>query len=355
MTSEALLESTARLVGIASVSRDERAIADHVEEFLRAITHLEVVRIDNNVVARTTLGRSTRVVLAGHLDTVPPAGNAAAVIDGSRLSGVGSADMKGGLAVMLALASHLSSPNVDCTYVFYACEEVARSESGLLAIATSQAELLEGDVAVVLEPTNAIIEAGCQGVVRLRVTLGGKRAHSARPWAGRNAIHRLGGLLERVSDFDERQPTIDGVQYHESLQAVGVEGGDAGNVIPAAATVTLSYRFAPDLSVTEARDQIFEFLAPVIDQTIGDLVEVVDSAPAARPNLAHPFLSALVDASGSSPVAKLAWTDVALFSERGIPAANFGPGDPLVAHTAEEFVDAGEIERVAETLRVLLG
>ncbi|HWD24972.1 MAG TPA: succinyl-diaminopimelate desuccinylase [Acidimicrobiales bacterium] len=354
MTSEALLESTATLVGIASVSRDERAIADHVEGFLRANSHLEVVRIENNVVARTNFGRPTRVVLAGHLDTVPPAGNAAPVIDGSRLSGVGSADMKGGLAVMLALASELDSPKADCTYVFYVCEEVARSESGLLAIAAARAELLEGDVAIVLEPTNAIIEAGCQGVVRLRATVGGRQAHSARPWVGTNAIHRLGALLARVSEFEEREPTIDGVTYHESLQAVLVDGGVAGNVIPGSATVTLSHRFAPDRDLDEARDRIVEYLTPVIDHSMGDLIEVVDVARAARPNLSHPLLAALAEASGSPPVAKMAWTDVAFFFERGIPAANFGPGDPLVAHTEAEFVEGEEIERVAGALRALL-
>ena len=349
-----LLAVTAQLVDIPSVSRSEAEIADHVEQILRAIPHLEVTRIDHNVIARTLFGRDARVILAGHLDTVPPAGNERAIVDGSRLAGVGSADMKGGIAVMLALAAELSDPAFDCTYVFYACEEIDRSESGLLAIEATRPELLAGDVAVVLEPTNAIIEAGCQGVLRLSVTLKGRRAHSSRPWVGTNAIHRIGPLLDLVAAFEERQPTIDGVTYHDSLQAVRIEGGIAGNVIPDVATVVLSHRFAPDRSIDDATDQMLKYLAPAIDPALGDIIDVVSTSPAAPPSLNHPLLVRLSKMSGAAPVAKTAWTDVAWFFERGIPAANFGPGDPLVAHGADEFVESDEIARVAETLAGVL-
>jgi succinyl-diaminopimelate desuccinylase len=349
-----LLEATARLVDIASVSRNEGAIADHVESVLRGHDHLDVVRIEHNVVARTALGHPSRVVLAGHLDTVPPAGNARASITGNRLSGVGSADMKGGLAVMLALAGELVDPGVDLTFVFYACEEISRSESGLRCIEGVRPDLLDGDVAIVLEPTNGVIEAGCQGVVRVSVTMRGKSAHSSRPWVGSNAIHRLGQVISRVASYDERMPVIDGVTYHETVQAVAVEGGIAGNVIPNAASVVLSHRFAPDRDEHEALEWLRGFLAPILDESVGDAIEVIELAPSAAPNLNHPMIARLREASGSDPVAKTAWTDVAFFAERGVPAVNFGPGDPLNAHSAEEFVEADEIERVAVALRSLL-
>jgi succinyl-diaminopimelate desuccinylase len=349
-----LLAAAARLVDIPSVSRDERAIADHVESALRGHAHLDVVRIGDNVVATTSLGRPTRAILAGHLDTVPPAGNATAVIEDDRLYGVGSADMKGGLAVMLALAADVVEPSVDCTYVFYTCEEIDRAASGLLELGRARPDLLRGDVAIVLEPTNAIIEAGCQGVVRASVTIRGKRAHSARPWVGSNAIHRAAPLLAWIAAFDERQPTIDGVTYHESMQAVSIEGGVAGNVIPDAVTVVVSHRFAPDREVDEAAERLVAYLSSAIDPSLGDGVELRSTAPAARPNLDHPMLRTLAAASGAAPVAKTAWTDVARFAELGIPAANFGPGDPLLAHSGNEYVEAAECGRVAAAIAALV-
>ncbi len=350
-----LLDATARLVDIPSVSRDEGAIADFVEDRLRSSSHLDVVRIEHNVVARTVLGRAERVILAGHLDTVPAAGNARAVVAGTRCSGVGSTDMKGGLAVMLALAERAAAAERDLTFVFYAAEEVARSESGLLVLDRQRADLLAGDVAILLEPTNAVIEAGCQGVLRFAVTVAGRRAHSARPWVGRNAIHRLGALLVHVGAFPERQPKIDGVVFHESLQAVAVEGGVAGNVIPDRARLLLSHRFAPDRDVDAATAAVTEYLAPCLDAQEGDTLEILESAPSAPPSLDHPVLAQLVGLSGAAPVAKTAWTDVAFFASRGTPAANFGPGDPLLAHTDGEFVEQENLERVARALTALLG
>ncbi|HUZ20865.1 MAG TPA: succinyl-diaminopimelate desuccinylase [Acidimicrobiales bacterium] len=349
-----LLARTAELVDVASVSYHEAELAARVERALRALGHLEVIRIGDNVVARTALGRPGRVVLAGHLDTVPPAGNERARIDGDVLHGLGSADMKGGLAVLLELAHALAEPVFDVTYVFYACEEVARSDSGLNAVAAARPDLLEADAAVLAEPTAGWVEAGCQGSVRVLLTVRGSRAHAARPWAGRNAIHRLGPVLKRVASFEERRPVLDGCEYRESLQAVRVEGGVANNVVPDEARLAIGHRFAPDRDIDGARRWLEEFLAPVLDPSLGDTVEVEDAAPAAAPALGHPLLSALVAASGSAPRAKLAWTDVAFFAERGIPAANYGPGDPLVAHTAAEHVRRSELERAYATLAALL-
>lgn len=349
-----LLQLTAELVDVASVSHDERVLADFVEERLRASPRpLEVTRVADNVVARTLLGRDRRLVVAGHLDTVPPSGNAVARIDGDVLYGLGSADMKGGLAVMLELARAATPPAVDLTFVFYACEEVARRHSGLQVLARAAAELLDGDAAVLCEPTGARVEAGCQGVLRVGVVLGGSRAHTARPWVGRNAIHRLGPLLECVAGLPERRPVIDGCEYRETLQAVAVSGGVAGNVVPDSARVTLSHRFAPDRDAAAAFAALEQVLAPCLGEP-GDELVCEESAPAAPPMLGDPLLAALVEATGTAPTAKLAWTDVAFFAERGIPAANFGPGDPLVAHTPEEHVGRRDLEAVHAALAGLV-
>jgi succinyl-diaminopimelate desuccinylase len=349
-----LLADTAELVSIPSLSHHEGELADLVEVRLRRVPSLVVERIGHNVVARTELGRASRLVLGGHLDTVPPNGNAHPSLDGDRLHGLGAADMKGGLAVMLALAAFEVPPALDVTWVFYAAEEVARVHNGLLAIAEVRPELLEGDAAILGEPTAGRIEAGCQGVLKASVTLRGARAHSARPWTGINAIHRLTPILEAVRAYRERRPVIDGCEYREALQAVNVEGGVAANVVPDQATVMLNHRFAPDRNESSAELALRGFIEPLLDPALGDHFDVVDSSPAAPPGLGHPLLRRLVDATGAAPRAKLGWTDVAFFAERGIPAVNYGPGDPEVAHTANEWVSRRELDSVYATLTQVL-
>jgi succinyl-diaminopimelate desuccinylase len=347
-----LLALTADLVAMPSESRDEGPITDWFEAELRAVAGLDVTRVGDNVVARTDLGRATRLVLAGHTDTVPAHGNAEPRITGDTLWGLGSTDMKGGLAIMLDMARTVTAPVVDVTYVFYAREEIGAAESGLEEVFVARPDLMVGDVALLGEPTTAVIEAGCQGTMRLVVTLNGARAHTARAWMGRNAIHRLGEVLGRVADAEWRRPVIDGCEYREALQAVGIEGGVANNVVPDRATVTLNHRFAPDRTPDEAEAVVRAIVDPALEQ--GDLVERVDSAPAAAPGLDHPLLAALIERNGLEVRAKLGWTDVARFSSRGIPAANFGPGEATIAHTAEERLDREPLERTAVALRDLL-
>ena len=349
-----LLALTAELVEIPSVSHDERRISTFVADQLGSAEHLEISRVGHNVVARTSLGRSLRLLIAGHLDTVPPNGNDRAIIEGDRCSGLGAADMKGGVAVMLDLARHVTEPAIDVTYVWYACEEVEQRHSGLLEIEAEGPQLLAADAAVLAEPTSAFVEAGCQGVLRVAVRLGGARAHTARPWTGVNAIHRLGPVLRQLELFVERRPTIDGCEYREALQAVGVKGGVANNVVPDEVLLILNHRFAPDRTPSQAFEALRELLAPVIDEQFGDRVELEDSSLAAAPNLAHPLLASLVVGSGTAPRAKLGWTDVSFFTARGVPAANFGPGDPLLAHTAGEWVGRSDLEVVQKGLESLL-
>jgi succinyl-diaminopimelate desuccinylase len=348
------LAATAELVDIASPSHHEAALADLVEARLRENPALEVVRIDDNVIARTTLGRATRVILAGHLDTVPAAGNATAVRDGDVVFGCGASDMKSGLAVLLELAGTTRRPRHDLTFVFYACEEVAREHSGLRAVDAVRPDLLAGDAAVLLEPTDAQVEAGCQGVLRLSLTVHGERAHSARPWTGVNAVHRLGPLLVALASFVERRPVLEGCEYHETLQAVGVEGGVGGNVIPDLSRLVISHRFAPDRSAEEAYATIAALVGPYLDPARGDGIEIVDVAPAAPPRLDTPILAALLRATGAPARAKVAWTDVAFFAEHGIPALNYGPGDPLLAHRRDESVRREPIDAVHAVLSGLL-
>ena len=347
-----LLLLTRDLVAFPSESHAEAPFVDWIEAELAGCAHLEVERVGDNLIARTSGAGATRVLLAGHTDTVPANGNATPRLEGDVLWGLGSTDMKGGLAVMLELARTVTDPAVEVTYVFYAAEEVAAVHNGLGHLFRDRPDLLEADVALLGEPTEAVIEAGCQGTMRLEVTLLGARAHTARPWMGRNAIHRLGRVLAAVEAVPERRPVIDGCEFREALQAVAVTGGVAGNVVPDRATVTLNHRFAPDRTPEEAEAAVRAVIEPHLDD--GDTCEVVDLAPAAAPALDHPVLDALVRRNELPVRAKLGWTDVARFASNGIPATNFGPGDPTVAHMADERVDRGTIERCYAALADLL-
>ncbi len=334
---------TRALVDIESVSGNEDAITAVVEEALRGARHLSVRRWGNTLVARTELGRATRVVLAGHLDTVPVAENLPSTVDGEYLYGCGTSDMKSGSALALWLAVGTPAPRYDVSYVFYDCEEVDAARNGLRRLAEVHADWLVADFAILLEPTYGLVEAGCQGTMRARVTAGGRRAHAARSWLGVNAIHAAGEVLRRLSDYRPRRVDIDGCEYREGLNAVRIAGGVAGNVIPDRCEIEVNFRFAPDRTVPEAEAHLRELFD-------GFAVEVVDSAPGALPGLSSVPAQEFLAVVGRPPAAKLGWTDVARFAELGIPALNFGPGDPNLAHTREERVEIPKIVSGAATL-----
>ena len=338
---------TAALVDIESVSRDEAVIADAVEQALRTLPHLDVVRDGHTVVASTDLGRSERVVVAGHLDTVPVNANLPSRLDDEHLHGLGSCDMKGGVAVGLRLAAGLPAPGRDVTYVFYECEEIEAAHNGLGRLARTQPDLLAADFAILMEPSNAAVEAGCQGSIRVDVVARGERAHSARAWMGVNAIHAATPVLDRLVAYEPRQPLIDGLTYREGMNAVAVEGGVAGNVLPDVCRVSVNYRFAPDRSVDEA----YAHLTEVFD---GFELELRDSAPGALPGLDRPAAAAFVAAVGGEPRPKFGWTDVSLFSGLGVPAVNYGPGDPSLAHTQAERVPLAHLRHCDERMRAWL-
>lgn len=347
-----LLRRVADLVAVPSVSLDEARLADQVEAELRGVSGLDVHRVGDNVVARTQLGRPLRLVVAGHLDTVPPNGNVTPRIEGDVLWGLGAADMKGGLAVMLEVARGIVEPVVDVTWVFYRAEEIAAEHNGLGHLFRDRPDLVTGDVALLGEPTGGVIEAGCQGSVRVEVALVGRRAHTARPWMGRNAIHRAGRLLTALESYESRRPVLDGCEFREAIEAVGIEGGVAGNVVPDRVVVTINLRVAPDRTAAEAEADLRHMLSDVLEPEDG--VKIIDLAEGASPGMSHPLLAALRDRNALPVRAKLGWTDVARFAAAGIPAVNFGPGDPTLAHSPEERVDRSSLEVVYAALVDLL-
>lgn len=339
---------TAALVDIESVSGDETHLTDLVDAALAVLPGLAVERRGNVVLARTELSRPERVVLAGHLDTVPIAGNVPSHVADGRLFGCGTSDMKSGVAVLLRVAQLVGSgalePRTDLTFVCYDCEEVEAERNGLSRLVRAGgSNALRGDLAVLLEPTGGVVEGGCQGTMRVVVRTRGVRAHSARSWLGSNAIHAAAPVLDRLAGYAARVVDVDGLEYREGLNAVGISGGVAGNVIPDECAVTVNFRFAPDRSAAAAEAHVREVLA-------GFELEVVDLAAAARPGLDIPVAAAFVAATGQPARAKLGWTDVARFGELGIPALNFGPGDPNLAHKPEESVELALVQACEDAL-----
>jgi succinyl-diaminopimelate desuccinylase len=341
------VELTRTLVDIESVSGNERPIADAVEAAMRALPHLDILRDGDAIVARTRLGRASRVVIAGHLDTVPVNDNLPSRTEDGILWGRGTVDMKGGCAVMLALAASITEPVVDVTWVFYDHEEVDSSLNGLGRLARNHPDVLAADFAILGEPTGGEVEGGCNGTLRAEIRTRGKRAHSARSWMGENAIHSLAPVLAALAAYQPESIEVDGLVYREGLNAVGIGGGVAGNVIPDQAAVTVNYRFAPSRDAAQA-EAVVRGLFP------GFEVEVTDVAAGARPGLDDPLAQAFMAAVGGEAGPKYGWTDVARFAAFGIPAVNYGPGDPLLAHADDERVPVEQIERCERGLRAWL-
>jgi succinyl-diaminopimelate desuccinylase len=342
---------TRALVDIPSVSGDEAAIADAVEAALRELPHLEVIRDGDAVLARTALGRDRRVVIAGHLDTVPVNGNVPAMLDGAELVGRGTVDMKGGDAVMLRLAAELTEPVVDITWVWYDQEEVDSALNGLGRIARTRPELLAADFAVLCEPSDAGVEGGCNGTLRAEATLRGVRAHSARAWNGSNAIHAAAPVLAALAAYEPQEIEVDGLVYREALNAVRIRGGIAGNVIPDECVIEVNYRFAPSRSGADAEALVREVVAAAAPEAE---IALLDLAEGARPGLDAPLAQAFVAAVGGEAKPKYGWTDVARFSALGIPAVNYGPGDAALAHADDERVPLEQLDRCERGLRAWL-
>ena len=353
-----VLTLTRALVDVPSVSGTEEHLADLVEAALRGLGGLEVERVGNAVLARTNLDLPTRLVLAGHLDTVPIADNVPSRLDEASglLYGCGTTDMKAGDAVMLRLAGRFGVPGAtpahDLTFVFYDNEEVDFALNGLGRVARERRGWLYGDLAILLEPTDGEIEAGCQGTMRAVIDVPGRRSHSARSWLGVNAVHGAAPILATLAAYEAREVEIDGCRYREGLNAVGIRGGVAGNVIPDECRIELNFRYAPDRDEDAAEVHVREVVAEAIEA--GAVLTVVDNAGGALPGLSEPAAAAFIAAVGRPARAKLGWTDVARFAAFGIPAINYGPGDPQLAHTREEHVVIDRLQPAEDALTAYL-
>ncbi|GAA3628258.1 succinyl-diaminopimelate desuccinylase [Microbacterium awajiense] len=345
------LDITRAICDVPSVSDDETTLADLIDDAVRALPHLTVHRDGDTIVARTELGRPQRVAIAGHIDTVPINGNVPTrdiEVDGEAfLWGRGTVDMKSGVAVQLKLAAELADPRVDLTWMWYDHEEVDAERNGLTRLARTRPDLFAADFAILGEPSNGEVEGGCNGTLRAVVSTRGVRAHSARSWIGENAIHKAAPILLRLSEYRAREIDVDGLAYREGLNAVHIGGGVASNVIPDVCAVEVNYRFAPSRSAEEAE-------AHVRDVFAGFDVEISDLSPGARPGLDAPLAQQFLAAVGAEPRPKYGWTDVARFSAMGVPAVNYGPGDPHLAHHDEERVPVSQIESVEHGLRAWL-
>lgn len=374
------VDLTRALVDIASPSREESEIAGVVHAALEktlagftgpAAGRTEVIRDGNRVLARTSRGLPTRVVVAGHLDTVPVADNVPCRLSGEGedlvLHGCGTVDMKSGDAVFLHLFATLADSAElahDLTLVLYDCEEIEATANGLGFLEQTHREWLAGDVAILGEPTGGLIEAGCQGTLRIRVHARGVRAHSARSWLGDNAVHRLAPILAALAAYEPRSVDIDGCVYREGLQAVRMSAGVAGNTVPDEAWIDVNFRSAPDRDTDAALEHALDALGltGIRQCDSGDepstepglYWELTDLSPGALPGLAEPAAADLVRAAGGRVRAKYGWTDVSRFAALGIPAVNLGPGDPGLAHKRDEHCPAEQITVVADTLRTYL-
>ncbi len=345
------IDLTRQICDVESVSGNEKQLADEIEAALSGLAHLEVIRDGDTVVARTDLGRERRAVIAGHIDTVPLNNNLPTrfeTIDGIEyLWGRGTVDMKSGTAVQLKLAAELTDPTVDVTWMWYDHEEVSADLNGLGRLARHRPDLFRGDFAILGEPSNGIVEGGCNGNLRVEVRTFGLRAHSARGWVGDNAVHKAAPILSTLASYQAREVEVDGLVYREGLNAVGISGGVAGNIIPDECMVHINYRFAPSRSSEEAIAHMHELF--------GDYqITVVDRADGARPGLDAPLAQEFLAAVGGVAKPKYGWTDVARFSAMGIPAVNYGPGDPLKAHADDERVAVQQIAAVEAGLRAWL-
>ncbi|MFT4052556.1 MAG: succinyl-diaminopimelate desuccinylase [Microbacterium sp.] len=349
--SASAIDLTRTICDIPSVSGDEKTLADAIFAAVCELDHLDVFRDGDTIVARTDLGRPQRVVIAGHIDTVPINANLPVrVVEKAGepfLWGRGTVDMKAGVAVQLKLAAELAAPRADITWMWYDHEEVAAELNGLTRLSRTRPDLFTGDFAIVGEPSNGQVEGGCNGNLRAIARTHGVRAHSARAWMGENAIHHAAPILVRLAEHRPREIAVEGLVYREGLNAVRVSGGVAGNVIPDLCEVEVNYRFAPSRSLDEAEQHVRDVLA-------GFEVEIVDRAAGARPGLDAPLAQEFLAAVGAEPRPKYGWTDVARFSAMGVPAVNYGPGDPSLAHHDDEAVSFAQILDVERGLRAWL-
>jgi succinyl-diaminopimelate desuccinylase len=332
-----LVETTTWLVDIPSVTGEEAPLRDAIAERLHGMPQQSIA--DSLVVGES---REGMVMLVGHLDTVPLQGDVGARLEGDRVHGLGATDMKGGLAVMVHLIETLGPANLTC--VFYAGEEGSLAGNQLTWVLDDAQWLKGSSAALVLEPTDRAIEAGCQGVINADVVFTGRPAHSARPWLGENAITKAGEFLTFLGGLEPEPHLVNGLEFLEVMSVTAARGGVARNVIPGEFVMNINYRFAPDRSHDEAVRRLHEVCGPA------DRIEVTDVAPAGSVDIDHPLFRALIESTEAPVQAKQGWTDVAQLSSAGLPAVNFGPGEPSLAHKPGESVRVSDLDWAYESL-----
>ena len=340
-------ELALRLVDIPSVSREEQAITTWIAERVAASAHLGIVhRQDDAIVFGPAAGGRPDVVLAGHSDTVPEQGNLPGRLEDGFVHGLGSSDMKGSLAVMLALAEELRrwAPALSPLFVIFGREEVSIQESVLAGLFDACPAILEARLAVMMEPTGNALHAGCLGNVQAELEFQGVAVHSARPWLGVNAIHEAVRGLAAVVESQPQDVDLGGLRFREVLSVTQIEGGIANNVVPDRAVCGLNFRYGGHRSPAGAEARLRELVGPA-----GEL-RILNLAPAAPVALDNPLTQRLLAAGDLAVAPKQAWTPVAEFAARGLAAVNFGPGDPELAHRRDERVS---VEAMEATLSVL--
>lgn len=337
-----LVDTLRWLVDIPSVTGEEAALRDAIAGRLGSVPTRAV---GSSLVAGTP--GPGMVVLAGHLDTVPLQGHVGSTADEDRVYGLGATDMKGGLAVMIHLIEDLGPDRLAC--VFYAGEEGPLERNDLSRVLADAPWLSEAEASVVLEPTDRRMEAGCQGVINAEVRFEGVAAHSARPWLGHNAVSGAGWFLTRIHELEPEPHIVGGLEFREVISITMARGGVAKNIVPAELVLNVNYRFSPERTVDEATAR----LAGVCEGADG--FQVVDAAPAGAVSVDHPLFQALLEVSGAQVAGKQGWTDVAQLSAAGIPAVNFGPGEPELAHKPGESVRVSDLTWAYESLSTVLG
>ena len=341
-----LADTLAELIDIPSVTGDEQAICDHVSERLSTnAPHLTLQRVNHSLLA-SSAGDGPLVLLAGHLDTVPPQGQPPARIDGGRMHGLGASDMKGGVAVMLHLMEETDPAwPYRLAAVFYEAEEGKFANNGLEPVLNRFTWLSEAMFGVLLEPSDGEIQAGCNGVMNAKVVFIGKSSHSARPWWGENAISKAGAWLSKMHTRRPDPVNLDGLVFKEVMSVTLARGGLAANIIPPRFEMNLNYRFGPHRTTAEAEEEVRRVCREA------DQVEIVDSAPSGRVVTDHPLVTELAEAAGVGIGSKQGWTDVARLTARGIPSINFGPGETSQAHTADESMPLDHLALVYDSMK----
>ena len=349
-TTEMLAELLATLVDIPSVTGDERAIVDYVTGRLGRAAKGEVLRSGNGLVWRGPQRGKPLIVLAGHLDTVPPSGNATSRRDGDKLYGVGTTDMKAGDAVMLALHDSLdmAALRFDLALVFYDAEEGPAANNGLKRIFEQFPWIRDASLAILLEPTDLNIEMGCNGILNVEVRVPGVAAHAARPWMGENAVAKGAEWLASITKFVTTPVMVQGIEYRETLQVTTVQAGKTRNVVPSEMVVNLNHRFPPDRTIEVATARI----RSLVPAEFG--FEVVDAAPPGEVCLDHPEVRSFIRRFDAKVAGKQGWTDVARFTSVGVPAFNFGPGYAELCHRADEHCSVEYLGRAYEWLAAFL-